>query len=145
MKKIAPRVFLCTILIALSASCNQKTPESSNNSKSLEGPKSEQPSSKKATKPEDDLIGKWQEVNGPDSIEFRKDGMFTARLASSYSKAPKNLNGAYFVEGDLISIKPSQGYSMTWKYRLSEGELIITYQQGGDLKLNGDLTKYKKV
>ncbi len=143
MKKHAGRVFLCTMLIALSASCTQKSPEGSRNSTPSEGLKSEQTAPDKATKSEDELIGKWQEVNGIDTIEFLKDGTFKGALKSGMSGAPQSVVGNYFVDGESISI--NRNNPMTWKYKISGDDLIVTYVQGAEIKLDNSMAKFRRA
>lgn len=90
------------------------------------------------------LVGKWAEVNGPDRVEFTSAGTFVGTMAYGSSGGQQAIAGKYFVDGENISIKLDGDSPMTWKFKISEGDLIVTYQQGGAVKLDGSMAKFRK-
>lgn len=95
--------------------------------------------------PNGPLFGKWVEVNGHDNIEFAKDGLFLGRMTSGIAGEMKNISGNYFVDSDNISLQPNGGVPMTWKFKFSNGYLILTYQQGGSVKEDGSLARFERA
>ena len=100
-------------------------------------------------KPEQALIGKWQEVNGREAIEFVKGGTFHGNLIWDLTKASLDVNGTYIVKGDLVNLtieKPGNLTPMTWKVKFSgSDELTMTFQQGGAVKLDGGSASFRRV
>ena len=90
------------------------------------------------------LLGKWQQENGQDQIEFGAKGAFHAQMADDDSGRRRTLEGTYFVDADKISIDPKGDSPMTWRYKFADGDLVITYEQGGVLKLDGTMAKFKR-
>jgi hypothetical protein len=89
-------------------------------------------------KPEQALIGKWQEVKGSESIEFVKDGSFHGSLIWDLTNAPTDVSGNFNVNGDLVNLsiaKPDGLTPMTGKVKFANSdEVTMLFQQGGALK-----------
>ena len=103
-----------------------------------------------ASKPEEALVGRWQEISGAETIEFLKDKSFHGSMIWDMTRTAVNVKGTYSIEGDVVSLKPDKPADlvpMTWKFKLSnsKNELIVTFQKGGALKLDGSLSKYRRV
>ena len=100
-------------------------------------------------KPEKALIGKWQEVNGREAIEFLKDGSFHGSLIWDLTKAPTDVSGNFNVNGDLVNLsiaKPDGLTPMTWKVKFSgSDEVTMLFQQGGALKRDGTSLTYRRA
>jgi len=95
--------------------------------------------------PEKQLVGKWAEVNGADRIEFKSDGSFAGNMAYGMGGQQKDIVGKYFIEGEAISINLYDSYPMTWKFKFSGEELVITYEKGGAVKMDGAMAKFSRV
>ena len=123
MKKIDSLFFGCLVCVLLIASCAKKT--------------------------EQTLVGKWQEVNGRETLEFRKDGTYQGMLVWDMTNQPISVTGTYGIKGDLMNLTvetPSNLQSMTWQVKLSSpDELTINFQQGGALKRDGTLMMYRRA
>ncbi len=103
-----------------------------------------------AAKPEQRLIGKWQEATGKETIEFLKDRSFQGVMLWDLNKTLVNTTGTYAVEGDTVNLrldKPGNLAPMTLKFKFSgsNNELTITFQRGGALKLDGSTSTYRRV
>lgn len=102
-----------------------------------------------AKKTEQTLVGKWQEVNGRETLEFRKDGTFQGMLVWDMTNQPISVTGTYGVKGDLVNLNveaPTNLAPMTWQVKLSSPEeLTITFQQGGALKRDGTSLTYRRA
>lgn len=98
----------------------------------------------KAATPESQLVGKWTELNGPDKIEFTGVGAFSGSMAYGMNGGQQSISGSYFVDEDKLSIKLDHDHPMTWKFKLSNGDLIVTYQQGGAVKEDGSMAKFRR-
>jgi len=101
-------------------------------------------------KPEQPLVGRWQEVTGKETIEFLKDKSFRGNMIWDLMKTSVNVSGTYSLEGDIVSLKPDRPADlvpMTWKFKLSSSnnELTVTFQQGGALKVDGSFSKYRRI
>jgi len=100
-------------------------------------------------KPEKALIGKWQEVNGREAIEFLKDGSFHGSLIWDLTNESKDVSGTFVVKGDMVDLtvqKPTDLTPMSWKFTFTgSDELTIVFQQGGALKRDGNSAKYQRV
>lgn len=90
------------------------------------------------------IEGKWVSVDGQETIEFMKDGNFRGRLKSGMSQSLSDISGMYFVEGTKLSLTPKGDHPMTWEFKLSGNELIVTFTQGGSVKLDGSMAKYRR-
>lgn len=90
------------------------------------------------------LVGAWVSTDGQESIEFTKDGTFKATLKYGMSGSLRDVTGTYFVDGAKLSITPAGGHPMTWEFNVSGGEVVFTYVQGGAVKLNGSMAKFRK-
>ena len=103
-----------------------------------------------ASKPDEMLVGKWQETTGKETIEFLKDKSFQGTLVWDLTKAPVNVAGKYTADKNTVTLTPTQPPTlspMTLKVEFSKSgkELTITYQQGGAIKLDGSVLKYQKL
>ncbi len=102
-----------------------------------------------AKQPEQALVGKWQEQNGREVIEFMKSGSFQGTMIWDLQNTPLNISGTYTSKGDLIDLKvenPGSLTPMTWKVTFSvSDQLTIVYQQGGALKRDGSTLEYRRV
>lgn len=103
-----------------------------------------------ASKPEQALVGRWQEISGAENIEFLKDKSFHGIMVWDMTKAPVNLSGTYSIEGDVVSLrpeKPSDLVPMTLKIQLSNSnnDLTITFLTGGALKVDGGSARYRRI
>ena len=100
-------------------------------------------------KPEKTLIGKWQEVNGREAIEFLKDGSYQGSFIWDLTNAPIAVSGTFMVNGDKVDLtveKPPDLTQMSWKITFAgSDELTIVFQQGGALKRDGNSAKYQRV
>jgi uncharacterized protein (DUF2147 family) len=90
------------------------------------------------------LVGKWRELNGKDVIEFKKDGHFAGTMAYGMDRMQRAVSGTYFVVKKKISIKLNDSSPMTWEYEFTDGKLIITYQQGGEVKEDGSMAQFRR-
>lgn len=82
--------------------------------------------------PENIIIGKWQEIEGTETIEFYKDG--TISIVGDIS-----VNGDYkFIDDNTMRVDFGSLGSLVLKTSVSNDELILT-------EPDGDVTKYKKV
>jgi hypothetical protein len=102
------------------------------------------------SKPDLLLIGKWQNTNGSEIIEFLKNGSFHGSLIWDMTKKPVEVSGTFIVKGDVVNLimeKPQDLTPMTWKtvFSGSNDELTITFQNGGALKLDGSASKYQRI
>lgn len=93
--------------------------------------------------PGQQLVGTWTQEGGADTVTFSADGKFAGTMAYGSSGGPRELSGTYFVNADSISITLNSDSPMTWKFALSGGELVVTYQQGGAVKMDGSMAKFK--
>jgi hypothetical protein len=91
------------------------------------------------------LVGTWQELNGNDRVEFRQGSTFSGSMASGADRGQEQLSGTYFLEGDTIGIKLQDGSPMTWKFKLTGDDLVVTYVQGGRVKEDQSITKFRRV
>jgi hypothetical protein len=102
-------------------------------------------------KQEGTLVGKWQGTKGNESISFQKDGTFSGILIWDMTKNPIPVSGAYTVEGDTLTLRPDRKthdlapMSCKIAYSDSGKELTITFVQGGAVKLDGSIARYRKV
>lgn len=90
------------------------------------------------------IEGKWVSLDGQENIEFLKDGTFRGHLKDDMSQSLSNISGTYFIEGTKLSLTPKGDSPMTWEFKLSGNELIVTFTQGGSVKLNGSMAKYRR-
>lgn len=56
----------------------------------------------------------------------------------------REIFGTYFIDNDAISINLDDDAPMTWRYKFSDGALIITYDQGGKVKIDRTMAKFVK-
>ena len=103
-------------------------------------------------KPEQALIGKWQEVKESESIcsesiEFVKDGSFHGSLIWDLTNAPTDVSGNFNVNGMNLSIAKLDGLTpMTGKVKFSgSDEVTMLFQQGGALKLDSTSLTYHRA
>ena len=93
--------------------------------------------------------GKWQEVNGRETIEFLGDGTFKGVMVWDINQAPITLSGTYKIDGvnlDLSVIKPATLTPMKWTMQFASGkELTLTFVDGGALKKDGTSARYRKI
>jgi hypothetical protein len=97
-----------------------------------------------ASTPQSTLVGKWAEVNGPDKIEFTSAGAFAGNMAYGMGGGQQAIAGKYFVDGENISIDLERDHPMTWTFHFSDGDLVVKYQQGGAVKMDGSMAKFRK-
>lgn len=95
--------------------------------------------------PEAALIGRWQEINGTDVIEFRPDGSFSGNMKYGVGGQPRDLEGKYLVAGDSISIDLGDNYPMTWKFQQADDRLVVTYIAGGAVKMDGSMAQFNQA
>jgi hypothetical protein len=102
-----------------------------------------------AKKTEQILVGKWQEVNGREILEFHKDGTYQGMLVWDMTNQPIAVTGTYVVKGDLVDLNvqsPPNLTPMTWQVKLpSADELTVVFQQGGALKRDGGSLTYRRA
>ena len=89
------------------------------------------------------LFGAWTQEGGADAVTFNADGKFSGTMAYGSSGGLRQLTGTYFVNADSMSITLDGDSPMAWKFALSGGELVVTYQQGGAVKMDGSMAKFK--
>jgi hypothetical protein len=94
-----------------------------------------------------DVVGKWAQVDGPDTMEFVADGTYKGNLVYDSQAFQKDVAGKYTVSGDKVTLTSSGDAkeSMVWVVSLSNGVLTVTYKNGGSPKLDGSSTTYKKA
>jgi hypothetical protein len=102
------------------------------------------------SKPQGTPIGKWQGINSAESIEFLKDGTYHGILIAELQKAPVDISGTYTVQGDLLNLKVTKPEALTpmiWKLEFSDSnnEITVTFQNGGALKIDGSLARFRRV
>lgn len=82
--------------------------------------------------PENKIIGKWQEIEGTETLEFYKDG--TISIVGDISAT-----GNYkFIDDNTMRVDFGSLGSIVLKTSISNDELILT-------EANGDVSKYKRV
>lgn len=91
------------------------------------------------------LVGKWQEIDGEEHFEFRSDGTFRGGLVTRPSESPKDVSGAYLVEGHLVGLKLQGHLPQTSRYKVSGRDLVISFERGGNLKYYGSFSKYRRL
>lgn len=80
------------------------------------------------------IVGKWQQINGAETIEFLKDGTFVVETGG------RPMGGGKYtvVDGSRIKIEPGGLQSvlgpMLTKYVISGKDLSLTGPDGGDTK-----------
>jgi hypothetical protein len=91
------------------------------------------------------VVGKWAEANGSDRIEFTADGKFQGIVTYGMAHELRPIVGTYFVvEGDTVAINLTGYFPMIWKVKtLPDGGVIFTYQQGGSVKADRTMAKFK--
>jgi len=99
----------------------------------------------KSTK--DAVVGSWHEVNGTDSVSFSHDGTFNGKMISGAGEGIVSLTGNYFVEGQKASFTfPKRpDYSMTWEIKIDGDQMTVTYLQGGMIKFDGTMARFKRI
>lgn len=103
-----------------------------------------------ASKAEQTVAGKWQEVNGNEIIEFLKDGSFQGNMIWDMTKTPVIIIGTYSTAADIVTIRPTKPADlvpMTWQVKLSKSnkEITVTFQQGGAVKIDGSSSTYRRI
>ena len=103
-----------------------------------------------SSKPEQALIGRWQDVSGKETIEFLKNRTFTGNMIWDMTKTSVKVSGTYSVEGETVSLRPDSPAGlvpMTCKIKLADAnnELTVTCPQGGALKIDGSSSKYRRI
>jgi hypothetical protein len=103
-----------------------------------------------AQKPDQKLFGKWREASGREGIEFVKNNTFVGIFIWDLTKQPLEVRGAYSLSGEILTLKPQTPKDlvpMTCKIKFgqSDDELILTFDQGGALKLDGSTLTYRRV
>jgi len=58
-----------------------------------------------AKEPDQALVGKWQEQNGREVIEFTKNGSFQGTMIWDLQNTPLDICGTYTSKGNLIDLK----------------------------------------
>ncbi len=100
------------------------------------------------TKKNTALVGKWQEVNGRETIEFRQDGTYQGMLVWDMSNQPIAVTGTYSAKGDTVNLNvqsPQNLTPMIWKFKLSGPQVTFTFHQGGALKRDGTSLTYRRA
>ncbi|MDI6735075.1 MAG: hypothetical protein QME42_02585 [bacterium] len=86
-----------------------------------------------ASKPENEIVGKWEEIGGTESIEFFKDG-----TVSGVDKGRSMVGSYKFVDKDRIKMEMGGFGALTgpviMKVSFSGGELTFTTQDSKVLK-----------
>jgi len=94
-------------------------------------------------------VGKWQEVNGVEALEFSQGGTYRGMLVWDMTNQPIAVAGTYSIKGDLVNLtveSPPNLTPMIWQVKLpSTEELTIVFQQGGALKRDGNSAKFRRV
>lgn len=89
--------------------------------------------------PKSQLVGKWQEINGTELLEFYEDRTYNL---SSGGFIPLSYGGTYsFPDNQHLRLTPKAfffGLEETYSFRLAGGRLIVT-------PLGGKTVEYRKV
>ncbi len=81
------------------------------------------------------IIGKWQEVDGPETVEFFKDGTIKG---IAYNGTV--VQGKYtFVENDRIKVEFGREEAVEFKFTISGNEMILFLQP------NNRATSFRRV
>jgi hypothetical protein len=98
-------------------------------------------------KPPIDPVGKWAEVDGPDTVEFTSGGTFTGNFVFDSQGFQKPVNGSYTVSGNKVTLTatPDAKDSMVWTISNENGAMGVTYKQGGAPKLDGSSAKFHRA
>jgi len=105
--------------------------------------RSESQSVQQSTDLEEQILGKWLSQEG-DFVEFNADGTFESSMIEYGRTGFRGISGNYFISGDLIGVNGNNAPAMTWKFSIQGDNLIVTYVQGGDLKLDDSMAKYRR-
>lgn len=97
-----------------------------------------------AATPDSQLVGNWTEVAGSDKIEFTSAGTFSGTMTYGLKARPQSISGKYSVDQDNIGIQLDHDAPMTWKFNFSNGDLVVTYEQGGTVKVDGTMAKFRR-
>ena len=88
------------------------------------------------------IVGKWHEVNGTDQIEFTSDGTFAGTM--KYGSVLTEVHGTYFTSDNMLSINLGDNRPLTVKWNLSDGFLVLTYENGGAVKYDGSMARFQR-
>jgi len=95
-----------------------------------------------SSNPEEKLIGKWVGLEGQEFLEFFDSGKFNGKLLDNESRIIQ-IEGTYFAEGENLNLTRKR-YPITCKFKISNKELIVTYINGAEIKLNNSMAKFTK-
>src|SRR3954447_11969956 len=89
------------------------------------------------------IVGKWEDDQKQEKLEFTSDGKFNAIWHSGTSGTLQTVSGTYIVAGDQITITLSQpNDTLSGKYQFVDGDLVVTFVQGGMQKMDNTMAKY---
>ena len=96
---------------------------------------------------ESQIVGKWTETSGKDKIEFKADGTFSGIIAYGEGGTLTAVTGTYFVADETtIGINLTSRAPMTWKVKLPTSDtLIVSYEEGGEAKLDRSIAKFQRT
>lgn len=94
---------------------------------------------------EKEIIGKW--TGGGETLQFMADGKFSGMMSADTlngATPPRPATGTYFVDGEDVSLKLNGQTPMTCKAKITGDDMVITFVQGGTLKLDKSMAKYHR-
>ena len=93
------------------------------------------------------IVGRWTEANGQDQIEFKADGTYTGIMIAGHAQTLRAVTGTYFTSGDSVGFTVGNmgNASMLWKVKITPGDLVVTFQDGGPVKFNGTTAKFQRA
>jgi hypothetical protein len=84
-----------------------------------------------SSKPTDAIVGKWQQVDGKEVLEFLKDGTLTTTYDNS-------VETCRFLDEDRMRVEGAGKPAMVLTVRITGEELKITYP-------NGNTTTHRRI
>jgi hypothetical protein len=132
--KSVKTVLTLALLLSAAAACNRA--------------QNEQTSAAVANAPSGkSIVGRWQEAQNRENIEFTSDGHYHGQMLSGMNQVLSPVSGTYFTANDSISLTPENSkYPMTWKFQfLDNSDLVLTFVQGGETKIDGTMAKFRKA
>jgi hypothetical protein len=98
-----------------------------------------------ASGPGSQIVGRWHEVNGIDSIEFKADGTCAGVIIFGTSRAIRPVIGTYVTNGDTIKMTINGTAPMTLKVQVTADNLVVNYVDGGVVKYDHTTAKFQPI